>query len=339
MNKKHIAFVRNLLPYLPVILAPIILFFWPLFSGRAFYWGLPSLQFIPWRVYAGSLIQDGILPLWNALNGMGAPLLANYQLALFYPPSWLLYVLYLINGAELLAWGHTLLLVLHLIWGGIGFARLMKRFGYSELSQSLTGTVFSICSFFIARAGFFSMVWATVWLPWIFNGAEALVTKPQSDKQYKWEYPVTLTVYIAMMLLAGHAQLSWYILQITGLWIFVSSWYKQDIKYSLSRIVRFIVVVIFASLISSIQLLPTAEYLLNSYRSSSLDFISSTTYSFWPWRLLTFVSPDLFGNPRSGDYWGYAAFWEDAVYIGIFPLILSLSTIGEFIRNKITKIK
>ena len=218
MNKKINASVRKFLPYLPVILGPIILFFRPLFTGDALYWGLPSLQFIPWRVYAGSLIQDGILPLWNDLNGMGAPLLANYQLAFFYPPSWLLYILYFIDGAELLAWGHTLLLVLHLIWGGIGFARLMKRFGYSELSQSLTGTVFSICSFFIARAGFFSMIWVAVWLPWIFGEADALATRMQSEKRYEWKYSVTLTIYIAFMLLAGHAQLSWYILQITVLW-------------------------------------------------------------------------------------------------------------------------
>ena len=120
--------------------------------------------------------------------------------------------------------------------------------------------------------------------------------------------------------------------------VLVSAWYKKGIKYSLLCIAGFLGAVIFASLLSSIQLLPTAEYLLNSYRSSSVDFISSTTYSFWPWRLLTFISPDLFGNPRNGDYWGYAAFWEDAVYIGVFPLILSLSTIGEFIRKKIEKL-
>ncbi|MGD8814013.1 MAG: YfhO family protein, partial [Anaerolineales bacterium] len=33
---------------------------------------------------------------------------------------------------------------------------------------------------------------------------------------------------------------------------------------------------------------------------------------------------DLFGNPATGDYWGYGNYWEDAVYIGFAPFLLAL---------------
>ncbi len=71
------------------------------------------------------------------------------------------------------------------------------------------------------------------------------------------------------------------------------------------------------------QLLPTAEYLLESPRASQVDYDQAMTYSFWPWRLIGLAAPDFFGNPAHGDYWGYAAFWEDAVYIGLLPLLLA----------------
>lgn len=59
-----------------------------LLLGEVFFWGLPALQFYPWREYALALLRAGHLPLWNPYSGAGAPLLANYQSALLYPPAW-----------------------------------------------------------------------------------------------------------------------------------------------------------------------------------------------------------------------------------------------------------
>ncbi len=112
MKKTSIPWV----PYLPVVILPLVLFANVLFTGKALYWGTPELQFIPWRAFAWESLKQGILPLWNPLNGMGAPLLANYQLALFYPPGWLLYGFAALGGIPWMAWAHTLLVVLHLIW-------------------------------------------------------------------------------------------------------------------------------------------------------------------------------------------------------------------------------
>ncbi len=38
-------------------------------------------------------------------------------------------------------------------------------------------------------------------------------------------------------------------------------------------------------------------------------------------------APNLFGNPAHGDFWGYANFWEDAIYIGLLPVLLALSVL------------
>jgi hypothetical protein len=74
--------------------------------------------------------------------------------------------------------------------------------------------------------------------------------------------------------------------------------------------------------LAAIQLIPTAEYLMQSQRASAVSYDLAMTYSFWPWRFLSLLAPDLFGNPAIGDYWGYGNYWEDAVYIGLAPFLL-----------------
>ncbi|MEJ2706043.1 MAG: YfhO family protein [Anaerolineales bacterium] len=93
---------------------------------------------------------------------------------------------------------------------------------------------------------------------------------------------------------------------------------------------------------AAVQLLPTAEYLLQSQRASALDFEFALNYSTWPWHFLNLLAPDLFGNPAHGDYWGYANYWEDAMYIGLLPFLLALSVAlrqaGRILRSYFQKI-
>ncbi len=93
--------MRRILPdplYLLIILAPLGLLSPLIFSGKALFWGTPGLQFVPWRYLAWELLKSGELPLWNPLSGMGAPLLANYQTSLAFPPTWLLFALAWLGG-------------------------------------------------------------------------------------------------------------------------------------------------------------------------------------------------------------------------------------------------
>jgi len=87
--------------------------------------------------------------------------------------------------------------------------------------------------------------------------------------------------------------------------------------------------------ITAVQLLPTLEYLVESQRSAAVDFESAVTYSFWPWRILTLFAPDLYGNPTRGDYWGYANYWEDALYIGILPVMMALIAVIKWIISRV----
>jgi hypothetical protein len=273
---------------------------------------------------------------------MGAPLIANYQSAVFYPPNWIYLLLDSIGGTPWMAWGQAVVIVLHLGWAGTGMALLSRRLGVSELGQTISGLSYGMSGYLVARAGFLSINSATAWLPWILlaatqalkiNHAGNVLSKPDqtseppsrsisrlwtTSKSFLW-----LAVFTGLLLLAGHAQVAWYTLGFTVLWAIYFS-LTGDSRNGFLRSWGIVGLALLIGLIlAAVQLFPTGEYLLESQRASSVDFTSALTYSFWPWHYLNFLSPGLFGSPVTGDYWGYANYWEDAVYIGLGPLILA----------------
>ncbi len=320
--------VRHL-PILLVILGPLILFGPMLLRGEALFWGTPLLQFVPWREYAFQILSQGQLPLWNPQLGMGAPLLANYQSALLYPPNYLL----LITGT---AWGHGLLVALHLMWAGIGMATLTRQLGLGSLGQSVSALAFGLSGYLVARGGFLSINAAAAWLPWVLLAVDLLVRRMEKEgwRRDTIKAALWLSATLALQWLAGHAQIAWYTLVLACVW---ACWRTIRLRgrNGLMWLSVFIIgAVVVAFGLSAAQLLPTVEYLLNSHRVTMLDPQFVMTYSFWPWRLLDLIVPGLFGNPALGNYWGYGNYWEDAIYIGILPMLLALIAIWRGIRGK-----
>ncbi|HDD62113.1 MAG TPA: hypothetical protein ENF22_06245 [Chloroflexi bacterium] len=310
--------------HLLLILAPLILFTPLIFTGKALVWGTVSTQFVPWWDFAWETLLQGRIPLWNPWVGMGAPLVANYQSAIFYPPYWILLFVYGLAGLKWMSWSLTFVVVFHLIWSGLGTAKLLEEMELGKLAQTVGGLAFSLSGYLVARAGFLSINAAAAWLPWILLFGLRVIRK----KKYA---VILLSTIMAFQLLAGHAQTTWYSILLGGIWILywsinnseANNW-ARSIWRSISK---YAVAGLLAAGISAIQLIPTAEYLLQSQRSVEFGYAEAMTYSFWPWRFLTLFVPNLFGNPSAGNYWGYGNYWEDAVYIGLLPVLIALGAV------------
>ncbi len=351
----RLSLLKTLSPKSILILAPAALMAPVVLAGKALYWGTPAMQFHPWRVFAWESLRSGRLPLWNPLLGTGAPLLANYQSAIFYPPNWIYFLLAALGGEAAMAWGMGLLVSLHLIWAALGMSRLVRSLGLGVAAQLVAGLSFSLSGYLVARAGFLSINAAVAWLPWVlwagFRWVRA-VQRPVPRRSIRRS--VQLVLMIAFQLLAGHAQTTWYTLLLLFAWLLFWALVprgprgspagpagarptakRPDDRAGSRRRPAITAVVPAGSLgivlasagLAAIQLLPTAELLLQSQRSGGADLDFVMTYSFWPWRFLTYLSPDFFGSPVHGDYWGYANYWEDAVYIGFLPFLLALRAI------------
>ncbi|MFV1859711.1 MAG: YfhO family protein [Anaerolineales bacterium] len=312
---------RKALPWLPIAVGPILLFGIDLIRGRALFWGAPLLQFTPWHTAAKEIAFSGHFPLWNPWLGMGAPLLANYQSALLYPPNWILL-------ATDVSWGQTLLVLLHLIWAGFGMALLARSIGLGAFAQAIAGLAYGMSGYLVARSGFLSINAAAAWLPWILFAAEGLSRKPRPRSV------ALLGLVLGLQWLSGHAQIAWYTL------ILAAAWVVYRARYSSGSAGKAVIALLAAGLlafaIAAVQLIPTLEYVSVSNRAGDLAPEFALTYSFWPWRLFGLVAPDLYGNPRTADFWGYGNYWEDAIYVGLLPLLLA---VGALFTKAIGRLK
>lgn len=296
-----------------ILIALPLLLYWPLtVGGRVLYWGVTLYQFYPWHRLVVEAIRSGHLPLWNDLLGNGAPLLANHQSATFYP----LNLIYFLTPVER-AMGYSV--VLHLILAGLFAYAWGRTIGLARFGATVTGLGFMLSGFFVSRTQFITVINGAAWLPLLFLLAERLVRR-RTLLDAIW-----LGVALALQFLAGHAQLWFYSLWAVVIYVLAR---VLSVRREQSRPKYVFALLAGAFLLSiglsAIQLLPTAELSFLSQRADGLDYDEAMTYSFWPWRLLTLFAPNLFGNPATGDYWGYATYWEDAGYLGVLPLLLAL---------------
>jgi hypothetical protein len=372
--------IGRLAPLGLIVLAPLILFWRLLFAGEVLYWGVPLMQFYPWHSLVNQALAGGHLPLWTDLLGGGAPLLANHQTALFYPPN-LLFRLVPVERAL----GYSL--VLHVAGAGLAAYYWGSALDLGRLGRTVAALSYALGGYVVGRTQFITMVAAYAWLPLLLALTERLVRRRDRLS------PLWLGGALALQFLAGHAQIWFYsLLLVVAYGVYRIIFGAPDARHvgrhsntttalltchseerpapaavgqvsdeeSLKRsvvkqepqgffaplrsaqndmvgrsicLLALALGVLLSLALSAIQLLPTAELALNSGRSSGTDWNFAMTYSFWPWRLLTLVAPDLFGNPALGNYAGYANYWEDTAYIGLLPLLFAVAALVHWLKS------
>ncbi len=347
INRKQDARGKNwslVIVHLTFILFPLLLLWRPLFAGEAFFWGTPLLQFVPWQRMAAEMWRSGHLPLWNPLVGCGAPLAANYQAAAFYP----LNVLYLLLRAEVaLTWTTAL----HLALAGWGMYRWGRAVGLGRFAALIGALALEGSGFLVARVALFpSMAFTFPWIAvWLWRGEMLVQRRRFSDVLW-------LGLALGLGLLAGHAQTAFYGGVLLAAYLVfrvvqeargrrrgaggrdsrITHHASRFTSYVLRSLVLVTLSLILGLALAAIQLLPTAELMFQSQRSGGVDYGFAVTSSLWPWRLITFMAPDFFGNPGHGTYWGYGTYWEDAAYVGLLPLLLA---VGVTLRVVFRRIK
>ena len=314
---------RNLLA-IAILCVAVGALFYRLLLGEVIFWGTPLLQFYPWQKLAFDQIRAGQIPLWNPLVGNGAPLLANYQTAVFYPPNWL----HLIIPSE---YAMGIIGMAHVIWAGLGMAAYLRRVGVGALGQGVGMLSFALCGYLISRFGFLSITTSIPWLPWLLWAIDGTAQSGASRRPF-----VLLSTIVGLQLLAGHAQTSFYSLVLGvlyALWRFgfaaAMSW-----RARLLQLAGVAGSLLLGAGIAAIQLTPTAELMLSSQRVAGVEPLAGLSYSFWPWRLTTLVAPNLFGSPGLNYYDGYGVYWEDALYIGLLPLIMVGHAVARWLREQ-----
>lgn len=285
----------------------------------------PVRQQYPWRWLAVSLEKSGQLPLWNPYSFAGTPLLANFQTAAFYPLNMLLFLLPFSFG-----WG--ILILLEQILAGIFLYWYLTNLRLNYYARFLGSIVYAFCGFMIAWLEWGTIGNTALWLPLILLSVDKIhnyfinenhkVLKSLLINKNFYYWSITFVLSLTFSFLAGHVQTFFYLFFITVCYI-VARWLQYGIqKKSLGL---FLLLIICFLLLTSIQWIPTLQFILQSARN--VDQLNSWQQAGWfiPWQnLVQFIAPDFFGNPATLNYWGVWNYGEFIGYIGIVPLLMAL---------------
>lgn len=322
-----------LLPTMLLIVVLTLIFFWKILLTNLILSGVDVfLYFYPYKAYTAEALREGRLPLWNPHLFMGAPLLANSQVGVFYPPNWLFIWL---DAPKQVAWS----IGLHIALAGIFtviFARQTLQLAWS--ASLIAAILFAFGGYLGAQVEHINQLQAAAWLPLLF-----LCYDFSLDRSRRWFWSLLLALLVALVLLAGHAQtafISMFGLGLYALWrgLFEAeiSWreyrYPPNIRHLRGLIVRhlafilgrlwpLIVASILAIALAAIQLLPTAELSGLSIRSAGLTFREAVSFSLRPTNLHYSLLPP-FGLDLT-QILGQA-FSEWVAYLGISGLALAL---------------
>ncbi len=159
---------------------------------------------------------------------------------------------------------------------------------------------------------------AIIWLPLALFSVDKFI----AEKKYKFLF--LLSASIALSIFAGSPQVTGFVVIFIICYAFVRLYSRSS--FDLRRLFLVFLTIVFGFLVSAVQLLPTLELYLNSFRSqvSVTDAIYGTLLS--PLKLLTYLAPDLFGNPATWNYFGPGAakYYESILFVGIAALIFAL---------------
>lgn len=309
---------------LALVGAALAVWFHRMLAGEVLFWGLPSLQFYPWRHFAFEQVLAGSLPTWNPYLGGGAPLLANYQTALFYPPNWL--HLILPN-----AYAMSLIALAHVFWAALGMWLFSGTLGLSPLGRSVSMLAFALSGYLVGRIGSFPTASSAAWIPWLFWMTQRVIT------HRRWPDAGWLGLIFGLQLLTGHAQTTWYSglgVGLYALWQVLWGQRTKPLKVRTRGAGLAALGMILGLAAAAVQLIPTAEYLLQSQRSGGVDYERVINLSYAPLRLLTLLSPNFFGTPADGSYLTEGIYFEDALYLGFVPFLMALLAIAGRVRQR-----
>jgi hypothetical protein len=272
-----------------------------------------TLAFEPWREYGARQIRQGRLPLWNPDNMLGAPFAANIQAGIYYPGNWLYYLWPDGNIYWVQAW-------LKLFLAALGMYLLARQvLGVGPLGAIIGALTYTFSAYMVVWL-LFPLADAGVWLPWLVWATARLVTAPTPGKAG------VLAVMSALSILAGHPETAFHNALVVGAFaVFMA---LRAGPRRLDRVVRVLLVwagaYALGAVVSAVQLLPFAEYLLNSAmlraRSGGAESAPLPAYYMW-----LFFSPRLFGTPVApANWWGPVLNYNEVNgYFGVLTCLLA----------------
>lgn len=282
--------------------------------------------FYPFLQHTAQALRSGALPLWATGLFAGHPYLASFQSATFSPFT--LPALVLPTADALLV-----AVIAKLLVGALGMWLLLSRYGLSPAAVWFGAAAYLLNPF--------SVCWAehpvsnvAAWLPFVLWSADRLlVSRAARDV-------ALLAVFVGVVILAGHPETSYKVLLLGGAYVLIglvptaadSGLTRRERARTavITLCTRFGPAAVLGFVLAAIQLVPFAEYLLQSHVWASRRALPANAYPAAIQTLVTAVVPNFLGNPSRGLYlpmqnaYGVISnFCEQIMYPGIAVWVLA----------------
>ncbi|MFN4182591.1 MAG: hypothetical protein ACK4G3_05255, partial [bacterium] len=267
--------------------------------GKVIYEGDALLIGYAVQFYATSTLKQGIFPFWNPYYYYGYPFFAESQAGVLYPGHILFYVFPL----SFFRYLFHLNIAFHFFWAGMGVYIWAKRRTGNPFASLFSALTFEFSGFMVGHLVHPNVIETSAWAPWI------LWLWDEWSISGKARYFLGLVLSLSCAILAGHY---------TTFLFFLLGFFAYSLVFSLhfalSRkerriffrgIAGFFACLIWAHMISAVQIIPQIELGLQTSRATTLPVFSS----WYGWRefLRVFIP-----YPR-GQIW-----YEQAYFMG-FP--------------------
>jgi len=308
------------------------------------------LENYAWKTFIVQALQERQIPLWNPYVFAGVPFLAAGQHSALYPFSLLFYVLPIVKA-------YAYFTVLHLFLAGLFMHIYTRIIGVGRLGSFIAGVTYAFSGFMIVSVDFPMVIAAAIWLPLVLAAIELAIRSQEGKARGRSPIPYVLAgaVILGIQFLAGHAEMSYYILMITAFYaagrLGIFWWRERQARPALLLAVYLGGMVILGAGLGAVQLIPFYELARVNFRQGSASYQDILAWAYPLRQVMTFLIPDFFGNPSHHTYldlitrqltpvthnftgqpvntifWGIKNYVEAGSYVGLLPILLALVAI------------
>lgn len=266
--------------------------------------------------------EQGEWPLWNNMQFTGAPLLANYQTAVFYPPR-LIHRLFDLHTAT------TAFMMLKFFLCGMTAYICGRGLGRSVWASRFLSLGWMLCLYNVTWC-YWPLPDVSAWLPLMFLAIEFIL-----DRRYRRGFSL-LAFSATLFMLAGHPETALTMGAFLGIYFVlrVTLDGPQISRKLLTAGLAWAVVLA----VCAIQLLPFLEYLPNSFTLENRpNSDEGTAYALPVLSVVLIWVPRFFGMMTDGNFWAGApanSNYSAMFYIGVTAWITAVAGVAAGRRRK-----
>lgn len=294
-----------------------------------------SLKFV-----LSDFLKNNRFPFWDWNTGNGFPLIGESQIGAFYFLNIILFKLLPFNFAY--NFGYILTFYI----SSLGCYLFFRRFARNKLIAFLSSLIFSYSAPMFVQISHYNLLQTYSLIPIIFYFLDIYLSSNSKNK--KLFNFIIISLLLSQQFYAGYVMTSFMTILFIGIYVTLKLFIFKKVRLSVLLKNIFVLILglgLSVSLLSINQLMPLLEFAHYSVRSNSGSY-SSTANSLSPLIFLTYLKFDYFHafdtvTKSLLSIIRFSSirniFWDGNLFIGIFPIISSITLSVIFFKKKLIR--